>query len=133
MQSLKPIATDVEGRRASFRQTQGSRRASFQPTRKSFRHSLYWSLHLDTFSENTLQALREIGAKDDVFGRVDEESHTFESADAGKSDSFTAGGQYRKQEEDQTKWDNDPENPMQWPDRKKWRVVCIASWLSFVT
>ncbi|CZT15634.1 related to multidrug resistant protein [Ramularia collo-cygni] len=107
--------------------------------RKSLRRSFQLSLTLDAFADNALQALREVrtpepfilGSQEDASSESTERIHRIKAADSDGSEVEKRASQASQQQDEA--WDHDQANPQNWPVRKKWRVVLVASWISFIT
>lgn len=111
-------------------------------SRLSSRASTRWSLGLDVLARRTSCALQEIrypkaiflGSQIDLCSEFSEHSGGPEPIHMTRPNVVTIKNRRsRLQEEQQTEWDHYVGNPQNWPGRRKWRVVLLASWLSFIT
>ncbi|CZT16753.1 related to multidrug resistant protein [Ramularia collo-cygni] len=115
---------------------------SFHPYARPNRSS--WSLGLDALVERTSRALKDIQSPEAAIlgSRVRPSRQCSAQPELGddteailvdKLDKYTARYQCPQLQKEQADWENFYDNPQNWPARKKWRVVAIATWLSFIT
>lgn len=143
---------DCAGSRQSFGQDSqfDSQRSLHHSTREGSRHSFRtamrlnrssWSLGLDALAQRTSWRLREIrtpeaavlGSRSHLSSQYTDRGSGIELTSIGKCDGNRIETPRFELQEEQVDWDHCVQNPQNWPARKKWKVVWIASWLSFIT
>ncbi|KJX93199.1 hypothetical protein TI39_contig4368g00003 [Zymoseptoria brevis] len=110
--------------------------AAPKPARSELRQSFRVSLGFD---EEAIRELSEVrgatpvifGSPDYIFNEFTDQVHRSKSVCLSESELAEAASRAGRRQDEE--WDNNLANPQNWPARKKWAVVLVASWLSCIT